>query len=174
MSRNPALLESPSFETPGGTFETFRAAFRAGRHDLEYRCLAEPFKEKHSLTFDRYPIVRARILREEPGLRWLASARLGAVNRIGRDEAEARATVLGRGLRVRFLREWFYEIRRTDGSRIDDFLEEPISHLLERRETDWSVRLPGGPHAGLDPRAVERVTVGADWKILEILPETEP
>jgi hypothetical protein len=174
MPRNTALLDHPSFETPKGTFETFQAAFRAGRHVLEYRCLAEPLKEKHSLTFDRYPLVRARLLREEPGLRWLSKATLDGVERIDPDLAEGIAFVLGRRLRVRFVREWFWEVRLADGTRVDDFLEGPVGDLLEPQEPGWTLRLPFEALARLDPRAVERVTAGADWKLLEILPEPEP
>ncbi len=76
-----------AFSTPAEAAGAFRDAFRCGRADLEYKCLAEVLKERQGITRQSYGIAREQILEENPGLKWLRLTGPGTAEFSGPDRA---------------------------------------------------------------------------------------
>jgi hypothetical protein len=165
------FLRFPSFETPEAAFETLRAALRADDPALEYRCFSQAFRENYGLQgADSWRIARARILREHPEIRWVARARLRETTRPAPDRRAGIASVLGRRFRVEFVREEFFELTRADGTRIDDYLERPLRAHLSAEGERLRLDLADPRFRDLPLEEVERLLVGAEWKILDVGP----
>ena len=114
------------FREPTGTFQRFRTAFCADAPLLEYRCLSQGFLDDNQIEGQFvYREFRERLVESEPFLRYaLAEARVQSVEYTDPRSATLVARTLGRTLRVRFVREDFWEISDDEGPWEGDFLPD--------------------------------------------------
>ncbi|MGH7149404.1 MAG: hypothetical protein ACREIU_01835, partial [Planctomycetota bacterium] len=130
------------------------------------------FRERNGLRgADTWRVARARILREHPEIRWVARARLGETRPAAPDRCTATASVLGRRFLLEFVREEFFEILRTDGTRIDEYLEGPLRGRLSLEGERLRVEVEDPRLRDLPLGSLERVLVGGEWKILDVGPD---
>ena len=157
--------------TPAHALESYQSYLAFDLRDLEYRCFSTDFRRRNRLSLANYAEGRDRLLREQPWLRSFAGAKITAqgANADGSHWIDAR--VLGRTVRVRLVREDFFEIRSADGlladgyGRVEDWLATeaggsspvgPGASLVARIPTE---------HSSIDLAQATQLHIARDWKI---------
>jgi hypothetical protein len=158
-------------DTPQHALEAFQTFFRAGLYTEEYRCFSRDFVRRNGLSLFTYSEFRDR----QPWLKWFAKASVQAERASGEGVHDFEVSVAGRTLRVRMVREDFWQIRREDEVLADGYGR--FEELLRPAPQDGTssgvtLHLPAEDTA-LEVRTATSVAVERLWKIDDVL-ELEP
>ncbi len=159
-------LLATGFRTPRQTLTSFQTFLRADLPLQEYRCFSVRFREEHDLSVVAYSEGRERLFREKPWLKLFAKAEVVGEGSKGEGEHWVDVRVLSRTIRVRLVREAFFEIRSGDQLLEDGYCEFASRVELEARGdgTRLEVRIPleKEPEAY---RGASEVLLARHWKI---------
>lgn len=160
------LVESPAFHSPELCFRSFATAIRYQRNDLEYKCFSEEFKEKNELTLQRYTLVRTRLEQEYPNLKWIG--RMGVKEAARNDDRNAFvvASLFGKELLIRMIRQDYVFITLKDGRSVDFFLPSSVSQAIQSDDTRWEIVVNSPQLRGVERKQVESFQLLPEWKIL--------
>jgi len=103
-------LLAVGFRTPRQALESFQTYLRADLPTQEYLCFSEGFRRRNRLSAATYGEGRERLFDEQPWLKFFAKAEVVGERAVGREEHWIDVRVLGRTVRVKLVREGFYEI----------------------------------------------------------------
>ncbi len=157
-------LVATGFRTPRQTVESFQTYVRAELPAREYRCFSQGFRERNGLSAFGYGEARDELFRRQPWLKRIAVAEIVEERSGGEGVHWVVLEALGRTVRVKLVREEFFEIHAGEDLLADadgDF--ERLAQLGSdgRRLT---LRLPlEPPLTGLSE--VSEVVVARHWKI---------
>lgn len=174
ISRSPGAEDwlTTHFLTPRGTLEAFQNALAEDLPDLEYRCLAGEFRERHGLSSLTYREARSEL----PFFRKLADAEITGERVLADGSVELDLTLdhlFGHEyLLVRLAREEFVEIYVDDEKVHDERLDLDDALSDERGALTARVELP----RGLRSEMISEWRLGREWKIasVEFLEDPQP
>lgn len=159
-------LVATGFRSPRQTIASFQTFVRADLPTREYQCFSSGFRERNQLSAFSYGEVREELFRSQPWLKWIAKAGYKGERAIGEAEHWLDLTTLGRTVRVKLVREDFFEIHAGEALVTDD---DADFDTLVRQGADGegsrlTVRLPLAVSVdGLG--GVSEVLVARHWKI---------
>jgi hypothetical protein len=175
--RAPELVGT-GFRTPQQTLRSFQAYFAADLEDWEYRCLSGAFKRRNELSLATYGEFRDQLLRESPWLKYFAKAEITGERHVREGVHVIEASVAGRTVHVRLLREDSYEIYRGETRLWDDYANfDELVEVEERPEGHRIVVAVPPADPGIDLREATAVHIERTWRIddlQEALPTPEP
>ena len=102
-------LVATGFRSPIQTVTSFQTFFRADLPLREYRCLSVNFRRENQLSATTYAEGREELLRRQPWIRLLAKAKVIGDSAMGEAEHWVDLDSLGRTVRVKLVREDFFE-----------------------------------------------------------------
>ncbi|HVS17690.1 MAG TPA: hypothetical protein VMT18_03735 [Planctomycetota bacterium] len=174
---NPPAAEalvSSGYRTPRQTVESFQTFVRAELPAREYRCFSQGFRARNGLSAFGYGEVRDELFRSQPWLKRIAVAKFVAEGSSGEGQHWIDLEALGRTVRVKLVREDFFEIQGGEGLLLDgdgDF-ERLVQLGSDGRRLNARLALDP-PLAGLSD--VSEVLVARHWKIDELSdPDDDP
>lgn len=175
LSRPSAeALVATGFRSPRQTLESFQTFVRADLPAREYRCFSMGFRERNGLSALSYGEIREDLFRRQPWLRWIARAEVIDERSVGEAEHWMDLRTLGRTVRVKLVREDFFEIHAgeahlTDGEADFDALVRLQGDGESRR---LSVRLTAPLESAASQPASE-VLIARHWKIDDVAELTD-
>lgn len=179
----PGCLSGPSaeelvatgFRTPHQTLASFQTFVRADLPAREYRCFSLGFRERNGLSALSYGEARDDLFRQQPWLRWIARAKVVGEPLVGEAEHWLDLETLGRTVRVKLVREDFYEIHSGDTYLVDGDLDFDWMVRQSGAEKRLSVRLTAELPEDAAGEATE-VLIARQWKIDDVreLSEDDP
>ncbi len=159
-------LVATGFRSPRQTLASFQTFVRADLPTREYQCFSGGFRERNGLSAFSYGEVREELFRSQPWLKWIAKAEIVGERSINEGEHWVDLTTLGRTVRVKLVREDFFEIHAGEDLVTDDDadFDALVRQTADGAGSRLSVRLPlGVPVDGLG--GVSEVLVARHWKI---------
>jgi hypothetical protein len=176
----PEALTRTGFRSPRQTFDTFFAAFEYDLRGLELRCLSADFRRRNQVSELTWREFRDRLEREHPLLRLAARVEVLEERPEGSKTHWIVARAAGTTLRLRFVREDFYEIY-SGGERVADgrpSAEPPWSY--DPASGEFAVRanvdpdgIVSGP-ATLNAASISEFRIGYEWKLDDFYEESAP
>ena len=170
LSRPSAeALVATGFRSPRQTLESFQTFVRADLPAREYRCFSMGFRERNGLSALGYGEIREDLFRRQPWLRWIARAEVIDEQSVGEAEHWMDLRTLGRTVRVKLVREDFYEIHAGEAHLSDgdaDF-DALVRHQGDGEGRRLSVRLTAPLEADASLIASE-VLIARHWKIDDV------
>ncbi len=173
---------SVEFDTPAKALATFREAARRDDAIVAFRCLSEDFKQRTGLK----GVVEATIAWEKlkdqvTGLHLLGYADVSAPEPLPDGRIAYVLDVSGHRLRVRLVRQAYWEVRWTPGSTPDEVREDgryvpDLGGLVLTRDdpaegtTQVGAVLPPADVAELTRDRIVGATVGHLWKVDDLEP----
>jgi hypothetical protein len=165
-------LVDTGFRTPEQTLKSFQVFLRADLPEKEYLAFSAGFRRRNGVSSLSYAEARERLFREKPWLRHFARAKVVAQWPGGTGEPGSEgvhfidARVLGRTIRVKLVREDFFEIRAGEDLLADGETDFERATRLERSARGarfaGQVLLEDPPP---DLSGASWFTVGREWKI---------
>jgi hypothetical protein len=159
-------LLATGFRTPRQTFESFKTFLRADLPMQEYLCFSAGFRQRNALSAATYAEAREQLFDDQPWIRLVAKAEVAGERAVGADEHWFDAEVLGRTVRVKLVREAFFEIFASDQLVADDYA--PFGELVEvrreGREAVLTARIPFEASAG-ELAELSELQVARHWRI---------
>jgi hypothetical protein len=159
-------LLAVGYRTPRQALETFQTYLRADLPAREYLCFSAGFRRRNGLSAATYGEGREQLFRQQPWLKLMARAEVVGERAVGEEQHWIDVRELGRTVRVKLVREGFYEIFGGEELLTDAYAD-----------FDALVRVAGaGPGARLEARipletrpgelaGMSEVTVARHWKI---------
>jgi hypothetical protein len=175
--RAEALL-STGYRVPRQTVESYQTFLRADLPAQEYLCFSSGFRRRNGLSAMGYGEVRDQLFAQQPWLKLIARAEIVGERSVGEDEHWIDLKTLGRTVRVKLVREAFYEIFR--GSELLDDAYADFDDLVRVAPQGDGSRLTARIplEAGSEELAgLSEVTLARHWKIddlYELGEEDEP
>ena len=167
-------LVATGFRTPRQTVESFQTFLRADLPAREYRCFSQDFRARNGLSAFSYGEARDELFRRYPWLKWIARAEVVGEGSLGEGRHWVDLEAVGRTVRVKLVREDFFEIQDAGGPLADG--EADFERLVQLGSDGrrLSLRLPLDPPLdGLE--GVSEVLVARHWKIDDLSePSDEP
>ncbi len=159
-------LLAVGFRTPRQTLTTFQTFLRADLPLQEYLCFSARFRDEHGLSAVAYGEGRERLFRENPWLKLFAKAVVVSEGSEGEGEHWIDVEVLARTVRVRLVREPFFEIWSGAELLADGYgdFERLVDLAATESGTNLAVeiQLEDPPEAY---RGISEVVVARPWKI---------
>jgi hypothetical protein len=178
-SHPPAALAAAGFRTPRQTFETFLAAFDYRVDALEFRCLSAGFRRRNRVSELTWREFRDQLEREHPLLpRLAARAEVVEEREDGPDGHWIVARAAGRTVRMRFVRELFYEIYERGELASDGRPEPAPPWSLDRDGLTLDARVRVDPAdlatgtATLNAESISEFRAGYEWKLDDLVEES--
>ena len=174
-------LLAVGWRTPEQAFETFKTAIAADQPHLEYRCFSAGFRRANGLSENVYREARARLLEEQPFIRWFSKAEIerseSRGERVQYLEVVVDAKVAARRFGVVLVRDDAIEIYSGDPEHRGELVFDAYVEFgeLVRVEThddgsyELRVRERFYPNGALDGARLGEVRVLQEWKIDELL-----
>jgi hypothetical protein len=165
----PATAEqllATGFRSPLQTVSSFQTFFRADLPMREYRCLSANFRRENQLSATTYAEGREELLRRQPWIRLLAKAQVSGEEARGADEHWVDLDSLGRTVRVKLVREEFFETYAGEQLLTDGDAEfERLVHVSpEDSGSRVNVQIPLEQPAS-ELGGLSEVVVARQWKI---------
>lgn len=165
-------LVATGFRSPRQTVESFQVFLKADLPEREYRCFSQDFRARNGLSAFGYGEARDELFRRYPWLKWIADAEIAGEGSLGEGRHWMDLETAGRTVRVKLVREDFFEIQDGDGLVTDgdaDF--DDLAHLTGDGRR-LSLRLSLDPSLdGLE--GVSEVLVARHWKIDDLSEPSE-
>ena len=159
-------LLATGFRTPRQTFESFKTFLRADLPIQEYLCFSAGFRHRNGLSATTYAEAREQLFKEQPWIRLVAKAEVSGERVVSADEHWFDAEVLGRTVRVKLVREAFFEIFASGELVADDYA--PFDGLVkvhgEGQEAVLTARIPFDASEA-DLASLSEVQVARHWRI---------
>ncbi len=168
------LVETPGFQSPELCFRSFTAAIRYKRSDLEYKCFSEEFKEKNEITLQRYALVRARLEQEYPNLKWIGRMGIKESQRNDDHNAFVLASLFGKELLIRMIRQDYAFLTFKDGRTLDFFLPSSVAQAIRSDDSRWEIVIDSPLLRGLERKQIESFQLLPEWKILSFEQPAKP
>lgn len=170
LSRPSAeALVATGFRSPRQTLESFQTFVRADLPAREYRCFSMGFRERNGLSALSYGEIREDLFRRQPWLRWIARAEVIDERSVGEAEHWMDLRTLGRTVRVKLVREDFYEIHAGEAHLTDG--DADFDALVRRSGEGESQRLAVRLTVPLEVAASQpasEVLIARHWKIDDV------
>jgi hypothetical protein len=144
-------LVATGFRSPRQTLSSFGTFVRADLPAREYQCFSSGFRERNGLSAFGYGEARDELFCRQPWLKWIATAEVAGERSVGEAEHWVDLTTLGRTVRVKLVREDFFEIHAGEDLVTD--ADADFDDLVRAR--------PEGPGARMDVRLPLEVSVEA-------------
>lgn len=173
-SHPPEALTRAGFRSPRETFDTFFAAFDYRIYGLELRCLSADFRRRNRVSELTWREFRDQLEREHPLLRLAARVEVVEEYSEGPRTHWIVARAAGRTVRLRFVREDFYEIY-AGGLRVQDGpLSEGPPWRFDPHAPAPLEGVPLAPEtaATLNAESISEFRVGYEWKLDDFLEDT--
>ncbi|MCC6405955.1 MAG: hypothetical protein IT453_02230 [Planctomycetes bacterium] len=173
-SHAPEALTRTGFRSPLQTFETFFAAFDYRIYALEFRCLSADFRRRNRISEITWREFRDQLEREHPLLRLAARVEVVEERSEGPGTHWIVARAAGRTVRLRFVREDFYEIYEGKERVLDGSLPRATPWTLDPATSELSTRVALAPEdaATLNDASISEFRVGYEWKLDDFLEDT--
>jgi len=169
MPPQPRELVDTGFRTPEQTLKSFQVFLRADLPEKEYLAFSAGFRRRNGVSSLSYAEARERLFRAKPWLRQFARAKVvaqwpGGPGSEGVHFIDTR--VLGRTVRVKLVREDFFEIWAGAELLADGELDFGRATNVERsgRGIRYAGRAPLDEPAP-DLSGASWFTIGREWKI---------
>jgi hypothetical protein len=161
-------LVATGFQSPRQTLQSFQTFVRADLPAREYRCFSMGFRERNGLSALSYGEIREDLFRRQPWLRWIARAEVVGEQSVGEAEHWMDLRTLGRTVRVKLVREDFFEIHAGE-----DFLTDgdcDFGSLVRFADEEGGGRLSVRLSARVDEGspAPTEVLIARHWKIDDV------
>lgn len=175
-SHPPDALTRAGFRSPRQTFETFFAAFDYQLFGLEFRCFSSEFRRRNRVSEITWREFRDQLEREHPLLRLAARVEVVEEWTEGPRTHWIVAKAAGRTVRLRFVREDFYEFWAGDVLVADGTWPEGEPWRLDDASPAVSVALPldVDQAATLNAASISEIRVGYEWKLDDLVEESAP
>lgn len=163
-------LMATGYRTPRQTLASFQTFLRADLPMQEYRCFSAGFRRRNGLSAATYAEARERLFDEQPWIRLVAKAQVAGEESIGENEHWFDAQVLGRTVRVKLVREAFFEIFAAERLLADDFAQFGTLVRVdgEGDQALLTARIPFEATAD-ELAGLSEVQIARHWKIDELL-----
>lgn len=166
-------LVAAGFRTPRQTVRSFQTFVRAELPADEYRCFSQGFRARNGLSALSYGEARDELFRRQPWLKRIALAEVVGEGSVGEDVHWVDLEELGRTVRVKLVREDFFEIQDGRGPVQGDDADFERLVRLESDGRRLTLRLPMDPPlADLD--GIAEVLVARHWKIDDLSEPPDP
>jgi len=159
-------LLAVGYRSPHQALETFQTYLRADLPAREYLCFSDGFRRRNGLSAATYGEGRERLFREQPWLKLLARAEVVGERAVGEEEHWIDVRALGRTVRVKLVREGFFEIFGGDELLTDAYadFDALVRVAGEGRQARLEARIPLDTRPG-ELAGMSEVTVARHWKI---------
>ena len=166
-----ALIRCADYSTPESAGRSFLAALGCDDAEAEYRCFGEGFKAQHGATLDGYILFRAE-LRQEAGNLFDYAFQLQHVASEAREDGVM--VWWGRGgdrlVGLRMTPQHFFDVYVGDGRKVGGFLPGTPAGFIELSGDELRLEIREDSLRGLSrPSEVERVVLGSEWKIDDVV-----
>ncbi len=168
-------LANLDLATPRRALESYQSYLAYDLREQEYRCFSVDFRQRNRLSLANYAEGRDRLLARSPWLKSFAGAKVVAEGAAEDGSHWIDARVLGRTVRVRLVREDFYEIRAAGELLADGYGE--LGAWFDREPTEGGWRLVARPAAALSTARLASATelrVARQWKIDDFVSPPPP
>lgn len=157
-------LVATGFRSPRQTVESFQVFLAADLPEREYRCFSQDFRRRNGLSAFGYGEARDELFRRYPWLKWIADAEVAGEGSDGEGRHWMDLETAGRTVRVKLVREDFFEIQDGQGLVTDGDADFDELAQLGSDGRLLRLRLPLDP--ALDGLGgVSEVLVARHWKI---------
>lgn len=157
-------LVATGFRSPRQAVESFQTFVRAELPAREYRCFSMDFRARNGLSALSYGEARDELFRTQPWLKLIATAEIVDEGSEGEGRHWVELSKAGRTVRVKLVREDFFEIQDAHGLLTDGDADFERLALLGSDGRRLRLSLPlEDPLEGLE--GVSEVLVARHWKI---------
>jgi hypothetical protein len=162
-------LIAVGYRTPRQTLASFQTFLRADLPMQEYLCFSAGFRRRNGISAATYSEARERLFEEQPWIKLVAKAQVAGEKVVSEDEHWIDAEVLGRTVRVKLVREAFFEILAGERRLADDYADfgSLVRVESEGGEALLTARIPFEA-AQDDLAGLSEVQIASHWKIDEL------